>query len=233
MKKKWEESIKEQARTMRRNGASYGEITKTYKVAKSTLFEWVKKIEKPNTLYHTNHNAWFASIREKAAEANKKKRQREIDVIIDSVKEEVEQWHFLLDKNVQKSILSILYWAEGQKLPERGAPVKFANTDPRLILLFVKLITECYQVDLKKLKIGLYIHWYHKETVVRNFWKKLLGVHDSQFRKIYRKRRHNSKRFRKNFMGICFVIYQDVDLRQRIVHTAYEVQKYMVNGYNT
>ena len=87
-----------------------------------------------------------------AVAAIKKKRQEEIDDIVQYAKKEVASWSFLHDKEVQKAFLSLLYWAEGQKLPERGSPVKFANTDPRMILLFVTLLKQCYSIDLKKIK---------------------------------------------------------------------------------
>lgn len=225
----WALDVKHKSQQMRRDGASFGEITKALGIPKSTLFEWVKEIEKPNTLYHTDRNAWLMAIRQKATESIKNKRQNEINQIVREVQNEVSQWAFFTDINVQKSLLSILYWAEGQKLPERGAPVKFTNTDPRLVLLFVTLLKRCYGIDNSKLKIGLYLHWYHKTPEVVEYWKKLLGVEAYQFRKIFRKKRSKTKRFRKNFMGICFVTYQSVNLRQRIVHTAYEIQKRLID----
>ena len=126
--------------------------------------------------------------------------------IAETVQDEVSSWSFLNLKGVQKTILAMLYWAEGQKIPELSTCVKFVNTDPRMILLFITLLRNCYEIE-------------------RKFWSGLLGVDESQFGKIYVKPRSRTKKFRRNFAGICFVIYYSVDLRREIVGTGYNVGK--------
>lgn len=192
-------------------------------MSKSTLHSWIRAIKRPEKFSQQDRIRWIKEIQPLGAASIKKKRMQEIEKIADKVRQEVLQWSFLADVNVQKALLSFLYWTEGQKLPERGAPVKFANTDPRLVLLFVTLLKRCYVIDPKKIKVRLYIHWYHKPEIVKTFWKDLLGIPEVQFAKIYVKPRSKTKRFRKNFMGICFVVYQSVDLRQEIMYTAYSV----------
>ncbi len=222
----WPQKIKKQAREMRVNGASLGEITKQLHVSKSTLSLWLKGLVSP--LQYEDQKEWLKLIRPLAARKIRETRENELKVIAQRAKQEVERWDFLQSKQAQKALLAMLYWAEGQKLPERGAPVKFANTDPRMIALFVALLKRCYPVDPKKIKVFLYLHWYHKENEVKVFWKSLLGVEENQFRKVYKKKRSQTKRFRKNFMGICFIIYQDVDLRHEIVDTALAIQERLV-----
>lgn len=226
----WSQEVKNKARKLRLQGSSFGEIKKLLGIPKSTLHTWVIDIPRPAHLQYTKGAEWLKKIRLLASAAIKRKRNLEIQIIIDEVKQEVHSWNFLNSKQIQKAFLSLLYWAEGQKLPERGAPVKFANTDPRLVLLFVTLLKNCYDIDPKKIKIRLYIHWYHNEKLVKEYWKRLLNLDEKQIYKMYRKKRSKTKRFRKNFMGICFVTYQSVDLRQRIIHTAYQIQNLLIEN---
>ena len=163
-------------------------------------------------------------IRKRSSEAIKRKRAAEIELIAKKAKQEVNSWKFLKSKATQKGLLSVLYWAEGSKLPLRGTPVKFANTDPRLVLLFITLLRNCYQLDESKLRVQLHLHWYHKAKEVRKFWSELLEIDESRFRKIHLKKRSRTKRFRKNFVGICFLIYYSVDLRWEFMQMGYNIQ---------
>lgn len=222
---RWPDQIKGKARALRKEGLSYGELTKKLGVSKSTLHSWIYDLRRPKYITDELRRRHLEEIRPLANAAVKRKREREIEIIIQKAKKEVQSWNFLNSIQVQKAFLSLLYWAEGQKLPERGAPLKFANTDPRLVLLYLTLLRNCYKIDVGRIKVKLYIHWYHKSREVKEFWKRLLDVKDEQFSKIYRKKRSKTKRFRKNYMGICFVLYQSVDLRQEIVHTAIALQE--------
>lgn len=208
---------------MRQHGATYSGIYKELRVPKSTLNLWFKDLPHPNHMYFIDQKSWLAAIRKLSAAANRKKRQDGMARISQKVKKEIEEWKLLKSMETQKSLLSMLYWAEGQKLPETGTPVKFANTDPKLVLLFLTLLRSCYQLDETKLRIQIHVHWYHNQRKVQRFWSKLLNVDETLFNKIYVKQRSKTKRFRKNFAGICFVIYHSVNLRREIVETGYNV----------
>lgn len=227
MKKRWPTEIISQARQMRRDGATYNQLQRKLGVAKSTLNSWFKDLPHPNHMYFIDQKSWLAEIRKLSAAVNRKKRQDGMAKISQKVKKEIGEWELLKSRETQKSLLSMLYWAEGQKLPERGTPLKFANTDPKLVLLFLTLLRNCYQIDETKLRIQIHVHWYHNQRKVQRFWSKLLNIDESLFNKIYVKQRSKTKRFRKNFAGICFVIYYSVNLRREIVETGYNIAERM------
>ncbi|MEK7165241.1 MAG: hypothetical protein AAB874_00340, partial [Patescibacteria group bacterium] len=114
-----------------------------------------------------------------------------------------------------KSVLCALYWAEGSK--NRGM-LNFANTDPKLLKLFITLLRQCYKLDEQKFRIRLHLHWYHKEKELKIFWSKLLNIPVSQFNKTYRKKRSKERVFRKNIGGICFLRYNSDNLREQVMH---------------
>jgi len=118
----------------------------------------------------------------------------------------------------------MLYWAEGTKLP-KNAQIEFANTDPRMAFLFITLLRKCYTLDEEKLKARLHLHHYHDIKKAEKFWSELLDIPLKQFYKVYIKPRSKTKKFRRNFMGICFIRYGNTDLKHRILNTAYAIQE--------
>lgn len=231
-KRVWGDEVKNQVKKMRKSGATYGEIMRKYNVPKSTLSGWCRDLPNSEHLYYFDRKKWLDLIRKKSSKMIKEKRNNEVEEIAMRVESEMKNWSVLSLKECQKGLLSLLYWAEGQKLPVRGAPIKFANTDPRLMLLFITLLRNCYDLDEKKFRVRLHLHWYHNKREAKKYWSKLLHICEGQFGKTYVKPRSRSRRFRKNYMGICFVIYFDVDLRWEIEHTGYNIQKKISGDIN-
>lgn len=210
------ESVKNEAREMRRSGLSYSEITSKLGIAKSTLHTWLYPIKRPYAEIQFERIQHLKNIRPLA---NKKQiqlrlnRQNEISM---RVQKEVDKFD-VNNLSLNKSMLSILYWAEGSK--GRGS-MSFANTDPALSLLYITLLRRCYKLDEEKFRLRLHLHYYHKIKETKKFWSNLLNVPIGKIGKIYRKKRGNSgKRFRKNYYGICFIVYHNGSLRYEVLET--------------
>ena len=199
-------------------GKSYKEITLLVGVPKSTISTWFgKTIKRPiNRRVILEH---LSNIRKLAVAALKnkwkQKRDEETQLIKASIKKELVNYP-LENIGFYKSLLAMLYWAEGNK-SERGSGTKFANTDLNLAKLYVTLLRKCYNIEETKLKIGLYVHYYHSIKKVKNFWSKTLNIPLTQFHKVYVKKRSKTKRFRKNFAGICFIYYGDTHIRKELL----------------
>lgn len=118
--------------------------------------------------------------------------------------------------HVLKAMLALLYWAEGSKR-DSSVGTKFANTDPDLMELYVTLLRQCYAINESKLKVSLHMHYYHRVTDIKKFWSDRLHIPLDQFNKVYFKKRSKTKRFRKNFAGICFLYYGDTALRKELL----------------
>lgn len=207
---------KEAVKKLILDGKSYNEITKILNVPKSTISTWFgKTLKKPMTRSAMLDH--LASIRKLSAIKVKNKwkiiRDDENRFIEEKIKKEISAYPF---DNIgfYKSMLSMLYWAEGSK---SGSGLHFVNTDPELMKFFLKLLRRCYDIDEKKIRVRLHLHYYHKVKNTQNFWSNALDVPKNQFGKIYFKKRNKSKRFRKNFMGICFVYYGNTKIRKEIL----------------
>lgn len=219
------EFTKSQARRLRKQGLSIGRISKQLGVPKSTLHLWISDLQRPRHITEQERTEHLKKIRLLASQALRQQRMDRLGKIKEQVTEELKNYP-VGDKDFLKSILSMLYWSEGAK--GRGL-VNFANTDPKLALLFITLLRKCYQIDEDKIRARLHLHYYHNISKTRKFWSSLLGIPEIKFGKIYIKRRSKTKRFRQNFAGICFIKYYSEDLRYEILERGYLLAERIAN----
>jgi transcriptional regulator with XRE-family HTH domain len=75
-----------------------------------------------------------------------------------------------------------LYWAEGNK---RNRQVKLCNSDPNMILLFIKWLAVIYNIPISELYCQIGINEAHKdrETQVRAYWSKVTSIPLKNFNK--------------------------------------------------
>lgn len=212
-------------------GKNYREIKEILGVPKSTLSVWFgKTIKKP--VSRAAMLAHLTRIRKLASTAISRKFARIREAEQRAIEERVKQELVNFPRNeriVHKALIAMLYWAEGARY-EGVSGLKFANTDPNLALLFLTLLRKCYKIDEKKLAIGLYIHHYHSIKDAKKFWSKLLNIPLTQFHKVYIKKRSKTRRFRKNFMGICFIYYGSSMIRKELMELASSLQKHIIKA---
>lgn len=209
---------KKLAEKWRASGKTYTEIRKQFGIPKSTLSVWFGKkyagiFTREKQLEH------LTKVRTLAVAAIKRRIEHERQTIQDKVSDEIKSFP-LNNTGLQKSILAALYWAEGSK---GGHGLKFANTDPDLHTLFITLLRKCYRPDESRFRVYIYVHHYHNIQECEKFWADLLGIPRPQFWKTYIKKRSVTKRYRRNFMGICFLYHQDSKLRKEIMELAHQL----------
>ncbi len=209
------------AEKLRAGGKSYREIKTLLGVPKSTLSNWLSK-KYPFAFTREEQLKHLSKIRPLAI-AQKK---REQDILANKLSRKVtlEIKTYPLDNiGFYKTVLAALYWAEGAK--HKGVSgLKFANTDPRLALFYISLLRKCYPTNPSKFRVRLHLHHYHKPKAAIKFWSELLTIPTAQFGKIYIKKRSKTKRFRKNFNGICFIAYLDSNIRKELLEIIHQIQ---------
>jgi len=225
----WSPTVRNQAIQLRREGLSLNQIIDIVSVPKTTLYDWISKIRKPETLTKAGKVA-VKHLPPHQPNGMKRKREFELLRILKKVQEDVFNYPRLFNQAYYRSLLAMLYWAEGSKAKgnTNRASLAFANTDPRLCLLFLTLLRASYPLDEKRLKVYLYLHYYHDQEETKDYWSNLLKIPLNQFAKIRLKRRAPS-RFRANHRGICFIRYSSVDLQYQITSTALELNKQIIN----
>lgn len=222
---RYSEETKRQVLNLGALGNTYAQIQKKYSVPKSTLSYWFskagKKQDRVRQLAHLRI-ARIASI--KANNLQKKLRIIEAEDIAKRVANRVP----ILQEAVGKALLAMLYWAEGGKT---DGSVKFTNTDPELILLFISLLRRYYTIDESRLRIGLLVHHYHHRSQTRQFWSEKLQIPATQFWKIYLKPRSGKRRsYKRNFYGICNLHYSSSAIQRELVALGKEISLRVARG---
>ncbi|MEI6650327.1 MAG: hypothetical protein WCL23_02715 [Candidatus Moraniibacteriota bacterium] len=107
----------------------------------------------------------------------------------------------------------MLYYGEGAKT---GNTVDFANSDPMLLLVFLKFLRIICGIEEKKLRFYLYCFSDQESESLITFWCSHLGVQRRQFTKPYvRSTLNRGKRTMK--YGVLHIRYSDKRLLEKIL----------------
>ncbi len=215
---RYPEEIKRRVLELGNLGNTYAQIQKKYLVPKSTLSFWFsradRKQDRTRQLAHLRI-ARIASI--KAKNRQKASRIKEAEDTARRVATRVP----ILQEAIGKALLAMLYWAEGGKT---DGSMKFTNTDPELILVFISLLRKYYKIDESRFRIGLLVHYYHDRSKTRQFWSEKLQIPTTQFWKIYLKPRSGKKRnYKRNFYGICNLHYSSSAIQRELIALGKEI----------
>lgn len=212
--------IKSEAKKLRAKGCTYSQITTRLGVPKSTLNNWFRGLPPSPNQHPRAYSLRIKKIQQMGARANQIKKEERVVELQRDVAARLKMFPYE-DVEILAGLLAMLYWAEGTKGSVGG--LVFANTDPRLALLFITLLRKCFPIDESRVRIRLHLHHYHNEKDAKRYWSDLLQVPEEQFGKIYWKERSKTRKFRQNFQGICFIIYNDIAIKRRILFTAQEL----------
>lgn len=183
---------KEKAIALRKEGKTYSDILRAIPVAKSTLGLWLKeaKLSVPENQKFTIAKR-LASLR--GGQAKKKQRIEKQKNIFSEARSEIG----LLSKKELFLMGVIMYWAEGSKEKEYnpGSPLRFANSDPYMIKLFLNWL-EDMGVGKERISIDIYLHDNNKYRVseVTKYWADRTGFPQRLFRIYFKKNIPKTKR---------------------------------------
>lgn len=207
-------SLKSKVIKLRKSGKTYGEIIKIIgqSIPKSTLSDWCSKIylnSKQRKIIDKKIKDNCKKGMEVAWIINKKRRKKYLKSIVDRNKYLAK---IFKDKNVGKIALSMLYLGEGAKSLDRGS-LRFGNSDPFIIGLFLNLIRKCYKVDEKKFRCTVLCRADQNIDDLEKFWLKITKIPKSQFYKTRIDARTIGKPSKKpDYKGVCAIDYFSADI---------------------
>lgn len=219
--KRYAVDLKSRVAKLRSTGKTYAEIQKVFSIPKSTLSVWLGK--RYRGVF--DRNAQLEHLKRARLIAARILRERKIqrDSISEAKGIDAARLLPLQDVGFRKSLLAMLYWAEGSK-HKKASGLTFTNTDPRLAVLYITLLRSCFLIDEKRLRIRLHVHHYHNKKEAVRFWSQLLHVSPDQFGKLHVKKRSTRRKFRRNFMGICFISYGNTSMLKEVLAFGYAIQ---------
>jgi len=105
-----------------------------------------------------------------------------------------------------------LYWGEGTKSNKNS--IRLGNTDPALILNFIKFMDRIYGVKKDKLRFGLQIFNDTTPQEALSFWADTLGVGHDRFQKVVITPSRGVGTYRKKVKyGVITIYYHNKKLR--------------------
>ena len=109
-----------------------------------------------------------------------------------------------------------LYWGEGTKANKYS--VRLGNSDPALLQVFIKFLTDLFGVKVSDMKFGLQIFSDLNTDEVLDYWIRELSVQKSQFFKVHITPSGSLGKYRvKSQHGVVTVYYHNKRLRDILV----------------
>ncbi|MEA1929326.1 MAG: helix-turn-helix domain-containing protein [Patescibacteria group bacterium] len=184
---------KQEAIELRKQGLTYSEILEKISVSKSTLSLWLRDagLSKSQKQRLTDRKK---EAQMKGGQARRDQRIRLTDEIHKMSEKEVGK----ISKRDLWLIGVALYWAEGDKEKEwnTGVGLSFANSDPSMIKLYLKWLSEILCVSGDEICCRVCIHENNRVKIgeVTKYWLDVTGLPVQNFQKVYFKKHKSSNR---------------------------------------
>lgn len=182
---------KNQALKYRLQGKSYAEINKLLGVPKSTLSGWFKDV----ILNKAAQERLASRTREGAMRGLMKRNKQQTLIAVMNAKKLRRKFKKQITSLSKKELLILgvaLYWGEGYKRPiiKNGIaksyhPVSLSNSDPKLVMAFLKFLREICGVEEAKINAGLRIYQHQNPNKLLIFWSELTKIPKERFQKFY------------------------------------------------
>ena len=206
------DDLRAKARRLREQGLDYNRIAAELGVSKSSVSLWVRDLPRPERLSYEEcckrvaegvRRYWEAErpVREAKREAARAAAAAEIGAL------------------TQRELLiagAIAYWCEGAKNKpyHRHDRVSFTNSDPALIMLFLRFL-DAAGIGRNLIVYRVHIHETADVTGAERFWLDVTGAEPAQFRRPTLKR-HHPQTARKN-VGADYRGCLRVEVRRSVV----------------
>ncbi len=206
------QKLREQVIKLRRQGKTYSEIQSRLGliIPKSTLSYWCRNTPLPlnyQRKIQEYNKINLNKARKIALIVNKIKKEKRLQLILSH---NLHLSGILKNRDVAKVALAMLYLGEGSK--KRGA-LTFANSDPFIISLFLRLLRYCYNLDESKFRCTLLCRADQNIKKLEEFWSQITKIPLSQFYKARIDPRTIGKPSKKlNYKGVCRIDYFSTDI---------------------
>ena len=214
MIKKQKEKTK--AINLRKKGFSYSEILKVVPVAKSTLSLWLRSVGLAK-----KQKQRLTKKRLKAALKGAMTRKNQRIDITKKIKEKAQKEIGEISKRDLWLIGVALYWGEGEKEKEyrSGPKLGFSNSDPKMILLYVKWLKEICLISSSEIIHDLYIHNTANWKKAKVYWAKTLSLPKNQIRVYFKHGKINTKRrnIKEDYHGLIRIqVKKSANLNRKV-----------------
>jgi transcriptional regulator with XRE-family HTH domain len=191
----------QRARELRAQAWTLAEIAAELGVSRSSASVWVRDVPFDEAARAERAGAnRQRGARRRGPNALARRKQDEIDRLLAEGRERI-------GRLSERDLLiagTALYAGEGAKA---DGSVVFANSDVRLVVLFLRFLRHYFEVDESRLRVRVYLHAGLDLDAATRFWSQATGIPVPQFGKPYRAVPDASIRHSKHLYGCAYVKY--------------------------
>ena len=199
-----------EARVLRRRGYSLGALSHRLDISKSTASLWTKGV----ALSPVGLSRVERTREENMLKAGEVLHAKKIERIAISHKAATDEFGMLeRTRHLDLSILAMIYQCEGSK---SDRCVRFTNSDPDLVRMFLTTFRSAFTIDEERLRIRIHVHDYHDDGEMKTFWSSVTGIPLSGFYESFQKA--SEHRYKKEgYKGCVHISYCDAHISQ-VIH---------------
>lgn len=193
----------QRARELCAQAWTLAEIAAELGVARSSVSTWVRDVEftpRPRNRGHAGHRPHPLKLRKEA----------EVERCLREGAERIGQ---LSDREFLVLGLA-LYAGEGAK---REGEIRFANSDPRMIVIFLAWLRRFFDIDESRLRMRLYLHADLDLEAAIAYWSSLTSIPPEQFTKPYRAPADRTMRRNRHVHGCPSISYGCSSTHRRVM----------------
>lgn len=217
MNRRYSLELVEKIKELRSKGCTYGEIVSILKIKipKSSLSWIVRNVSLPPHYQQRIGKLNLTNLgrgRKIAKEINAIKRE-ELFARIKSINLPVSKK--IKDKETAKIALAMLCLGEASKYNSKGnRSFYLGNSDPRIVVLFLKLLKYCYTFDLEKVRATVQCRADQNTDDLKKYWLKVTGIPERLFYPPLIDPRTVGKPTKKaNYRGVLRINYFDTKVQ--------------------
>ena len=166
MARRLTEEVKSEIKKLRSQGWSLPELRRKFGIGNGTVMRYIQGVE----ILPEYKDFWLqkrkSSVNRKVLAENK------------AYNKALKTITSLKDKE-RELILASLYWGEGGK-----GDFNLTNTDPDLIRVFVKGLTEIYNIPVSKIRLSLRLYEDLDRDKCIDYWSQITGVPKENYRSV-------------------------------------------------
>lgn len=197
---------------LRKEGKSYGEISKISGVSKSTLSDWLRNEDFSIELKNKIIRKSILKSTQNLQKVNAKRRTYFAKQYRDARIEAKREFLSLKDNPLFVAGVSI-YWGEGDRASKNG--FRIGNIDPRMIRTFKKFLLKICKVDKKRIRAWILMYPDLEESTCLDYWKKEADLKDTVFTKSIRIK--GKSKLKKLTYGVCYLSYSSRYLKEKVL----------------
>ncbi len=209
--KYYPEEMREEARRLRREGWTLGEISKQLGPPKNTLTLWVRGIELTPEQQERIRRHELEMLTENQHLAAAYHRQARLDRI-QLEQDKAEAFLDALDNihQVNHIAAAMLYLGEGVKGERNFA---FVNSNPQIILYWMYLLRSSFNIDETKFTLQVMSRHDQDTAVLEEFWSEVTQIKSVRIGHVD-PRTEGKPTLRVDYRGVCRINYYDLTIRR-------------------